>query len=105
VHLEQAGLPQKIFLDGSHENSGKDHLRQREVIENIAEQIAEDRKRQIMGVMMESHLNGGNQKFDPGTTPKESLKYGVSITDKCMDWETTEGLIIRLNEAVKKRNK
>lgn len=53
---------------------------------------------------MESHLHAGNQKFDPGVTPKESLKYGVSITDKCMDWATTEGLIIRLNEAVKKRN-
>lgn len=104
AQLEQAELPQKVFIDGSHENSGKDHIRQKFVIEDIIEQLSEDRARRIMGVMMESNLKAGNQKFDPGVTPRENLEYGVSITDKCMDWITTEELILRLHEAVKKRN-
>jgi len=105
AQLEGTNLPKKVLIDGSHENSGKDHLRQRYVIENIIEQITEDRAQRIMWVMMESHLNAGNQKFEPWVTPKESLQYGVSITDKCIDWTTTEELIIRLHEATKKRNR
>lgn len=104
AQLEQAGLPQRVYIDGSHENSGKDHIRQKFVIEDIIEQLSEDRARRIMGVMMESNLKAGNQKFDQGRTPRENLEYGVSITDKCMDWITTEELILRLHEAVKKRN-
>lgn len=73
--LEQAGLPQKVLIDASHENSGKDHICQREVVENIIEQLAGDHTRQIMGVMMESHLQSGNQKFEPGSTSRESLHY------------------------------
>lgn len=103
AQLERAGLPQKVLIDASHENSGKDHIRQGEVVENIIEQLTRDHARQIMGVMMESHLEAGNQKFEPGSTSRESLRYWVSITDKCMDWATTENLILRIHEWIKKR--
>jgi 3-deoxy-7-phosphoheptulonate synthase len=56
-----------------------------------------------MGIMIESHLHGGNQKFEPGMTSRESLQYWVSITDKCMDWVTTEDLIRRIHESVRNR--
>ncbi len=68
AQLERAGLPQKVLIDASHENSGKDHIRQREVVENIIEQLTRDHARHIMGIMMESHLEAGNQKFEPGIT-------------------------------------
>jgi 3-deoxy-7-phosphoheptulonate synthase len=75
AQLEQAGLPKKVLIDGSHENSGKDHVRQKEVIEDIIEQLSRDHTRRIMGIMIESHLHGGNQKFEPGMTSRESLQY------------------------------
>lgn len=53
--------------------------------------------------MMESHLSAGNQKFEPGVTSRSSLQHGVSITDKCMDWATTEELIRRIQDVAEKR--
>ncbi|TDQ46610.1 3-deoxy-7-phosphoheptulonate synthase [Actinorugispora endophytica] len=98
--VEAAGLPRRIMIDASHANSGKDHLRQPGVAEAIAAQVAEGQTG-ITGVMLESFLVAGAQELgDPAT-----LTYGQSITDKCMSWETTEGVLTGLAEAVRSRRK
>ena len=87
--LEEAGLLPAIMVDASHDNSGKDHNRQPEVFRNIiAQRVAGNE--QLIGSMLESNLEAGNQKFPQ---PKEDLVHGVSITDACIDWETTEALV------------
>lgn len=87
--LESAALNPVLLVDCSHANSGKVATRQPEVWEAVLEQrLAGDDS--IIGVMLESHLLGGNQKLGPSP---ESLQYGVSITDECLDWESTEALI------------
>jgi len=84
AELEKAGLAKRIMIDCSHGNSSKDHERQPLVLQNVAEQIANGNQ-SIVGVMLESHLHAGNQKLkDPA-----DLEYGVSITDACINWETT----------------
>lgn len=87
--LERHGLKRKILIDCSHENSGKDHTRQKIVLEDCTRQIR-DGNTSILGFMIESHLFAGNQSLpqDPS-----QLKYGVSITDKCMGWEETEEML------------
>jgi len=92
--LVQAGLPERIMIDCSHANSGKDHLRQADVAGEVADQVAGG-DTTILGVMLESFLREGNQKH-PSPTP---LVYGQSITDACMNWEVTEGVLQRLAEA------
>jgi 3-deoxy-7-phosphoheptulonate synthase len=87
--LEKAGLTKAIMIDCSHANSGKDPQNQPAVAQEALRQI-EGGNSSIIGVMIESNLQGGSQSFPQ---PKESLKYGVSITDGCIDWETTETLI------------
>jgi len=101
AQLEAAGLPKRIMVDCSHANSGKDHLRQPIVAEELANQIANG-NRSVFGLMMESFLVDGNQKHsqDQGS---EDLVYGLSITDKCMSWERTVPLFELLAEAVRKR--
>ncbi len=84
--LTKAGMPQSIIVDCSHANSHKNHELQPLVADNIANQILEG-NRSIVGIMLESHLNAGNQKM---TANPADLAYGVSITDACIDWETTE---------------
>lgn len=96
--LEAAGLPPAIMIDFSHANSMKDYRRQLDVGRDVAEQIAAGDRR-IFGVMIESHLKAGNQKLEPG----KPLVYGLSITDACLDWETSEGLLEQLAEAVRRR--
>ncbi|MGI9243979.1 MAG: 3-deoxy-7-phosphoheptulonate synthase [Verrucomicrobiales bacterium] len=87
--LEEAGLTPAIMVDASHDNSGKDHTRQPDVFQNIIEQrLAGDKN--LIGSMLESNLSAGSQKFPQ---PKEALERGVSITDACIDWETTESLV------------
>jgi len=87
--LEEAGLHPAIMVDASHDNSGKDHTRQPEVFRSIiAQRLAGDNN--LIGSMLESNLGAGNQKFPQ---PKEALERGVSITDACIDWETTEALV------------
>lgn len=84
--LEKAGLPANIVVDCSHANSSKDPALQPLVLDNLAHQI-QDGNRSIVGMMVESNINWGNQKL---TSNPADLKYGVSITDACIDWETTE---------------
>lgn len=100
VSLEKAGLRQRLMVDCSHGNSLKNHKNQPKVAAILAEQI-ENGEVAIMGVMIESHINEGNQKV-----PKEGrdgLKYGVSITDACIGWEDTVSVLDQLASAVKKR--
>ncbi len=87
--LKAAGLIPNIMIDCSHGNSLKDASLQPLVMENCVNQILEG-NRSIVGLMVESHLHFGNQSL-----PKDldDLNYGVSITDACIDWETTESLI------------
>jgi len=87
--LEQAGVPSRVVVDCSHANSSKDPSLQSMVFQDLVRQITEG-NRSIVGVMLESHLGWGKQKL--GDDPAE-LEYGVSITDPCIDWPTTEGLL------------
>jgi 3-deoxy-7-phosphoheptulonate synthase len=96
--LEKAGLRTGVVVDCSHANSGKDHLRQATVCRDLAGQISAG-TREIVGLMLESHLVGGNQKWEGNESPV----YGQSITDACMDWETTEDLLAELATAVQER--
>jgi 3-deoxy-7-phosphoheptulonate synthase len=87
--LKAAGVPSGIMIDCSHANSGKDPSRQAEVWQSILEQRAAGRA-DIVGAMLESHLELGAQNLgaDPST-----LRYGLSITDGCLDWEATAALL------------
>lgn len=87
--LGKAGLNQAIMVDCSHGNSCKDHNRQEEVLANVCGQIA-DGNRSIRGVMIESFIEPGNQ---PIPADLSRLKYGVSVTDRCVDWATTERML------------
>lgn len=98
--LNQA-LPQRhpsIMVDASHGNSSKDFRNQPKVIASVAEQLKQG-ETAITGVMIESHLNEGKQG-EPKDGKKEELKYGVSITDGCVGWDTTETLLAQLSDAV-----
>ncbi|GGG22637.1 phospho-2-dehydro-3-deoxyheptonate aldolase [Rhodococcoides trifolii] len=97
ARLGRAGLPQRVVIDASHGNSAKNHLRQRDVLRNIAARVAmgEDG---IAGVMAESFLVEGRQ--DLGAGP---LTYGQSITDACLGWDSTVELLDVLSSAVSAR--
>ena len=96
--LRAAGLPERLVIDASHGNSAKDHARQPAVAAQIGEQVA-DGSRVIVGVMLESFLVAGRQELE-GIQP---LTYGQSITDACMDWEATVGVLDGLAAAVRAR--
>ena len=87
--LRKSGLRPMLMVDCSHANSGKDPRRQPQVWQSIIQQRASGR-REIIGAMLESHLNFGGQSL--GHDPV-ALQYGVSITDACMDWQTTRELL------------
>ena len=95
--LTKAKLRPCIMVDCSHANSSKDPGIQPLVIQDIAHQILEG-NRSIQGLMVESHLNWGNQ---PLTENLDDLKYGVSITDACIDWPTTEKALRELRDKLK----
>jgi len=97
AQLAQDGLPPRLMVDCSHGNSNKDYRRQSEVLRSIAAQVAGG-SRQVMGVMIESHLVAGSQKIPADLS---SLTYGQSITDACLDLPTTLGLLDELAEAVR----
>ena len=94
--LERAKLPTNIVVDCSHANSNKDHNIQPLVLDDIAHQI-KDGNRSICGLMIESNINEGNQSI-----PKDlsQLKYGVSVTDACINWEMTEKSLKKLSDAI-----
>ncbi|NQZ58293.1 MAG: 3-deoxy-7-phosphoheptulonate synthase [Lentisphaeraceae bacterium] len=89
VKLNAADIPAVIVVDCSHANSYKDHTRQPAVLADVLAQISEGQKA-IRGVMLESNIGAGNQSI-----PKDlkDLKYGVSVTDKCIDWEETTKIL------------
>jgi 3-deoxy-7-phosphoheptulonate synthase len=97
--LEKASLPRNIMVDCSHANSEKKPELQPLVADNVASQILEGND-SIIGLMLESNINAGNQSIP---SDLKALKYGVSVTDGCIDWPTTEGLL--LNMAAKLREK
>jgi len=87
--LEDAGLPSGILVDCSHANSEKDYMRQSIAFRDVVKQRV-DGNEGLVGLMVESHLNPGNQKL--GDDPAK-LEYGVSITDACIGWDETEELL------------
>ncbi len=87
--LHKAGLPANIVVDCSHANSNKDHKLQPLVLNDCVHQIMDGNK-SITGVMLESNIGAGNQKLPADLT---QLKYGVSVTDACIDWKTTEKIL------------
>ncbi len=94
--LEQAGLPKVLMVDCSHANAGKRPERQEVVWQNVIQQRVSG-TRSLIGVMLESYLKAGNQPFP---RPVSELEYGVSITDPCISWETTERLLLKGYEAL-----
>jgi len=96
--LAAAGLPKAVMIDCSHDNSGKRPERQPEILEAVARQVA-DGESAVIGAMVESNLRAGSQPFP---SPK-GLRYGVSITDACIDWETTERCVLATYERLAQR--
>ncbi|QIW15543.1 3-deoxy-7-phosphoheptulonate synthase [Pasteurellaceae bacterium RH1A] len=92
--LRKAGLAEAIMIDCSHGNSNKDYRRQPLVAQNALEQILAGNQ-SIIGLMLESHLKAGNQSSEQ---PFEQMEYGQSITDACIDWQTTEDLLVDFAE-------
>lgn len=100
--LADAKLPARVMVDCSHGNSQKQHERQVDVARDIAAQVGSGSDR-IFGVMVESHLRAGAQKFTPGKDDPAKLAYGQSITDACIDWDTSVQVLQMLAEAVAAR--
>lgn len=92
--MAQAGLKPSLMVDCSHGNSNKDFRRQLTVAESVVAQI-KDGNRSIIGLMIESNIHEGNQSSEQ---PREAMKYGVSVTDACISWETTEALLRELDK-------
>ncbi len=97
--LEAAKLPATLMVDCSHANSSKQHERQIDVARDIADQIAAG-GRSVFGVMVESHLKAGAQKFSPGKDDASKLEYGRSITDACIGWDDSEQVLEILHQAI-----
>lgn len=95
--IKTNGLRESLVIDASHGNSGKSCVRQAEVVREIAEMVASG-NRQVAGIMIESFLEAGNQKPAPS-----GLVYGKSVTDECVDWDTTQQLLRELATAARKR--
>lgn len=100
--LEKAKLPATLMVDCSHANSSKQHEKQLDVARDIAAQLASG-SRSVFGVMVESHLIAGAQKFTPGKDDLSKLEYGKSITDACLGWDDSVELLEVLSAAVKAR--
>ena len=100
--LAKAKLPATLMVDCSHANSSKQHEKQLDVAKDIAGQISGG-SRSIFGVMVESHLQAGAQKFTPGKDDASKLEYGKSITDACLGWDDSLESLEVLSAAVKAR--
>jgi 3-deoxy-7-phosphoheptulonate synthase len=104
AEIEAAKLPCRLMVDASHANSSKQHQRQIEVMRDVGSQLATG-SRCIFGVMVESHLHAGAQKFTPGKDDPAKLTYGQSITDACIAWDDTVNVLDILSAAVKARRR
>ena len=100
--IEAAKLDCTLMVDCSHANSSKQHERQVDVARDVASQLAAG-SRCIFGVMVESHLNAGAQKFSAGKDDPAKLEYGKSITDACIGWDDSLTVLDILSDAVKAR--
>ena len=95
--LAAGGLPKAIMIDCNHANSGKDPGRQELVLRNLILQII-DGNQSIIGTMIESNINGGNQPISM------KMKYGVSVTDACLDWDNTQRILLNANDSLKNKH-
>ena len=102
--LVAAKLPPTLMVDCSHANSSKQHEKQIEVAKDIAAQLSSGSK-SVFGVMVESNLRAGAQKFTPGKDQPSALTYGQSITDACIDWDDSVGVLETLSQGVLARRK
>jgi len=98
-NLIKNGLAPAIMVDCSHGNSNKDYNRQAEVLASVVNQAVNGNS-SIIGVMLESFLHAGNQKIPEDA---RNLKYGISITDACIDWETTEKILLDAHRQLRTR--
>ncbi|MBJ7224011.1 MULTISPECIES: 3-deoxy-7-phosphoheptulonate synthase [unclassified Brenneria] len=99
--MQDAGLKPSLMIDCSHGNSNKDYRRQPLVVESAIEQIKAG-NRSIIGLMLESHLNEGSQSSEQ---PRSAMRYGVSVTDACISWESTEALLRSVHQELDARVK
>tara|TARA_A100001035_G_scaffold276334_1_gene271141 strand:- start:356 stop:1414 length:1059 start_codon:yes stop_codon:yes gene_type:complete len=95
--LEQNGMTANIMIDASHANSNKDFKMQSKVVDNVKNQLLSGEKN-IIGIMLESNLEEGNQKI----ASRDKLKYGQSITDSCIGWKETEDIILGLDDTLRR---
>jgi 3-deoxy-7-phosphoheptulonate synthase len=102
AELAAAQLKPSLMVDCSHANSSKQHQKQIEVAQSIADQLAGG-SRAVFGVMVESHLQAGAQKFSAGKDDPAALAYGQSITDACLGWDDSAAVLETLAAAVKAR--
>ncbi len=102
--LIAAHLPATLMVDCSHANSSKQHEKQLDVARSVAEQVAGG-STSVFGLMVESHLQAGAQKFTPGKDDASALEYGKSITDACLGWDHSLALLDVLSESVATRRK
>ena len=100
--LAAAKLPATLMVDCSHANSSKQHEKQLEVARDVAAQVGSG-SRSVFGLMIESHLKDGAQKFTPGKDDSSKLEYGKSITDACLGWDDSLQCLDVLSDAVKAR--
>ena len=100
--IEAAKLPCRLMVDCSHANSSKQHQRQIDVARDVAGQVASG-GRCVFGLMVESHLQAGAQKFSAGKDDPAALAYGQSITDACIGWDDSVAVLDALADAVKSR--
>jgi 3-deoxy-7-phosphoheptulonate synthase len=92
--LKKANMPPRIVVDCSHGNSNKDYRLQPIVMESVIQQVVAGNT-SIVGLMLESHLSEGSQSIPADLS---QLKYGVSVTDKCINWEQTEEIILAAHQ-------
>ncbi|OCA55735.1 3-deoxy-7-phosphoheptulonate synthase [Photorhabdus namnaonensis] len=95
----QSGLLPSLMIDCSHGNSNKDFRRQSLVVDSVADQIISG-NRSITGIMLESNINEGNQSSEQ---PRSEMKYGVSVTDACISWQTTEAILRKLHQQLSRQ--
>ena len=100
--LAASKLHASLMVDCSHANSSKQHEKQLDVARDVAAQVSAG-SRGVFGVMVESHIHGGAQKFTPGKDQVASLEYGKSITDACIGWDGTQTILQVLADAVRAR--